>query len=517
MSARGRRLVLAIGVLYVVSRLALLWRFPTFWDEGGLAVRAQTGLDDPATRFIFLADDYGPLFHWISIVLISLGMGPLTAVRGIAFLSGGVTLALCGLIARKLFDSRTAVAAMALYVAMPFFVVHDVHASLDTLAAALAMAVLYTQLRLAQRPRLDLALIYGLLLGAGLLNRQVALLGLLLAPASLVLFEWTAPDRRPRLLRWGGFTVLAFALAGLIHSIELLAPNRNQLPALLAQIHHFRPLGAALRDPFALVPQNWPGFGGALWGYVTWPLLLLLAGVCAVAARARELRVGLLALWAAGPIFAGLLLVQFGYARYIMSAIAPLTILIALGGVRAARCLGARAPRRWVALAAALLLLPALVSDARVLASPATARLPGEDDWQFVGGWPAGTGLDRIAAALQRRLPARGTLTTIAGIDFTPFNLASRYEHPVLIQISPNPSADGVSARWRGRALRFLPAGTPGTGGAQFVLQHSTFGLPRGLSLAGYRLVSEYVRPRGGTVQGRQQPRTAVQLYERVR
>lgn len=510
-----RLVVGLVAVAYVVSRLALLWRFPTFWDEGLDAVSAQTGLDDPSTRFSFLAEAYGPLFHWISILFVSIGLKPVTAVRAIAFLSGGATLALSGLLARKLFGARAAIAAMALYVALPFFVVHDVHASLDTLASALAMAVLYLQLRLAEEPRLDLALIYGLVLGAGLLTRQTSVIGVLLAPASLVLFDWAAPARPARLLRWGGFTLLAFALAGLIHSIELLAPNHNQLPALLARVPHFRPLGDALRDPFGLLSQNWPDIAGALWGYVTWPLLLLLLGVCAWAAYRRDLRVGLVALWGAGPIVATLLLVRFGYPRYILTAIAPVTMLIAFAGVRCAEYAAARSRRAWIAPAAALVLLPAVLSDLRVLAHPATTQFAGEDDWQFVGGWPAGTGLDRIAAALQSRLPARG-VTTITGIDFTPFNLASRYDRPEMIQLSPYQFYDGVLARWHGHVLRFLPAGAAGSQTAEFVLQHSTFPVPAGLR-SNFALVSEYVRPRGGKVHGVQQPRTAVQLYQRVR
>jgi len=53
--------------------------------------------------------------------------------------------------------------------------------------------------------------------------------------------------------------------------------------------------------------------------------------------------------------------------------------------------------------AAGLVLAPAVILDARVLAHPATARYPGLDYWQYVAGWPAGGPWRGAADLIERR------------------------------------------------------------------------------------------------------------------
>src|SRR5207244_2268040 len=80
--------------------------------------------------------------------------------------------------------------------------------------------------------------------------------------------------------------------------------------------------------------------------------------------------------------------------------------------------------------AGALALAPALAFDARVLASPGTARYAGDDDWQFVAGWPAGTGLPKFAHELERRAPPGESIVASVVI---PWGLVVRFDHPRLV------------------------------------------------------------------------------------
>jgi 4-amino-4-deoxy-L-arabinose transferase-like glycosyltransferase len=500
--------------------LLLLWRFPAFWDEGFLAVQAQTGLDYPATRFSELADAKGPLFNWVSIVFVDAGFSPLEAVRFVSLLAGISTLTTTALVSRRLAGDAAGLVAGALYVALPIFLVHDVHGLVDPLLGALMAAALLLEIQQAERARLDRAFALGLVLGAAVLTRDVGQLALLLLPLSLLCFDFAGPRRIARLARWLGCSLISLALAGLSHAVLYLSPLYYQQ----AQLHNTgalrntsRSLSAALGDPFKYVSVLWPDVRGDMVGYIGLPLLVLAAGVLFRGIVHRRRLVLLLALWVLGPFVAMTLFTQFGFPRYFLPAIAPLTALMAAGLVWLAGWLQARLPRvdpRAAAALVALTLIPPLILDADVLLHPGTAQYPGADDYQYAAGWPSGTGLDVIARALNR-LAGPGQ-TVVAAVDFTPWNLAVRFDHPLRFSLgSSTPAQDGAVAYSRGRKLYFIPYGNPEAAGARFLLQHSSFGTPLGLDLGEYHLVASYQRPRGGVLQGHPQPITAVQLYER--
>src|SRR3712207_3888529 len=71
---------------------------------------------------------------------------------------------------------------------------------------------LYLQLRLAAEPRLDLGLLLGGALAAGLLTKASGLYALLLLPFSLLAFDWRAAERWRRLARWAGCVAAALVI-----------------------------------------------------------------------------------------------------------------------------------------------------------------------------------------------------------------------------------------------------------------------------------------------------------------
>lgn len=508
-----------ILALYFLTRLLLFWRFPVFWDEGFYAVQAQTGLDYPATRFSELADNKGPLFHWISIVFVDAGFSPLGAVRFVSLLAGVSTLATTALIARRLAGQAAGLVAGAVYLALPIFLVHDAHGLVDPLLAALMSAALLLQIQQAERARLDRAFALGLVLGAAVLTRQLGELALLLLPLSLLCFDFSGPRRIARLARWAGCSLISGGLAALFHAILYLSPlyyEAAQLHNTPALQNTSRSLSSALGDPFKYVSLIWPDVRGALVGYVGVPLLVIALGVLTRALIRRQRLVLLLAVWVIGPFVAMMMFTQFGFPRYFLAAMAPLTALLAAGLVWLAGWLRVGIPRldrRGAAALVALAFLPPVILDGKILADPGTAQYPGADDFQYAAGWPSGTGLDVIATALNR-LAGPGQ-TVVAAVDFTPWNLAVHFEHPLRVPLGgPIPAQDGAVAYSRGRKLYFIPYGNPEAARARFLLQYSSFGTPPGLDLSSYRLVASYQRPRGGLIQGYKQPITAVELFE---
>lgn len=505
--------------LYVLTRLGLLWRFPPFWDESFYGVEGQTAFDDPAQRFAALTDGKGPLLDWTSALLIGQGFHPLTAVRTVSFLAGMITLGAVGLIGRALGGLTVGLVAAALYVVLPLFLVHDSIGVVDPLVAAAAAVALCLQLRLARRPEALTAIGLGVALTAGILAKQTGMFALVLLPVSLVCFDRRAAGRRGRTVRWVGYAALALLITAIGTAVIRLSPLYDRLPQTTAALHQFRPVGEAVKHPFAELGTNGPGFGGVLTGYLTVPLLAALIVGAVLALRARRRQAVVLLAWGLVPFAAALALVEYGYARYVLSAIPPVVALAAYGLVEGGRRIRVRwaAPRARLIGAVAILvvLVPALARDARILADPSTAAYPGEDDWQFVAGWPAGTGVRGLARALEQRATP-GATTTVAYVYFPPWSLAAELDHPHRITTGALASADDFVARAPGgRTFRFVRLGTPAARGAQFVYQHDVFGLPAGASLAGYRVVAAFRRPRGGKVKGEQQAPTTVQLYER--
>lgn len=512
------RLSLALGAIYLAylaSRLLLVWRLPVFWDEGFYAVEAQTGLDHPGQRFQFLADGKPPLFNWVSIVFVHLGITPLTAVRMVSFVAGLVTLTAVMLIARRLSGITGALVAGTLYVVLPYDLVYNSYGLIDGMFTAAAMVTLYLQIRLATRPSVLTAIGTGVALGAAILTRQTGELGILLLPLSLLLFDWAAPGRGRRLLRWTGCAGLALLISFTINLVTRLSPLR----AVLSDPSQARSPDQAIKAPFAYLSGSWPGFSTAMTGYFGWPMLLVLAAAIAIAVVRRDRLALLLVPWAAGPALSVLLLVRTGYPRYALSAVPPMVVLIGYATVTLARAGMAwsgrrRAARALVTVVVAAMLVVPLVVDGSVLADPSAARYPAEDRYQYVAGWPAGTGLDAIKQALVDRAAAGSTL--VIAVRYTPWNLAAMFDRPERIPTGTVPPLDAVEA-WTtgGRRIEFATASPANVVRADFVLQHGAFALPAWLNLSDFHLVASFVRPGGGSHAGVSQPGTTVQLYER--
>lgn len=506
--------LVALYSLYLLSRLWLMQRAPIFWDEAFHAVQAQTGLDDPAQRFQFVADGKPPLFNWVSIGLVDLGLDPLTAVRTVSFLAGLVTLTVVMLLGRWLAGDWAALAAGTLYVLSPFALVHDTYGLVDGLFAACAMLALWLQVQLARRPTALTAIGAGAAVGAAILTRQIGYLGLVLLPVSLLAFHWSRARRGQRLLRWAGCAVLAVVVALALSAIQKLAPYDE-----IATPRQDRTIGEARRDPFANVDAVWPPFAETLTGYVGWAVLLLAVVAVVAGLAGRDARVVLPAAWALGPICLVFLLLQFGFPRYFFSAGPPILVLAGGGAVvlaRAfARVLGGRTLLVARVVGAALVLAGPAVVATRILTDPEGPRYPSLDTFQYVAGWPAGTGLEDLKEIIERDAPA-GT-SVVAGVYFTPWNLAVQFDEPRRIPIGQVPYADGVRAQASGgRTIEFYPANAPQAANAQFVVQHGTFGVPPYVDLGRYRLVASFARPTAPAVGDDQPARETVLLYERV-
>ena len=469
----------AIAGLYLLTRLLLLWRFPPFWDEAQYAGWAHAGFVDSHQRFVALANGKQPMLPWLGSALMTLDVGPFTAVRLVSTLAGLVTLTMMALIGHCVGGPRVGIAAAAVGAFLPYLFVHNAIGIMEPLVAATATTALYLQLRLAEQPRLDFALLLGIVFAVGVLTKETGRFALVLLPLSLLCFRWRGPGLDRRLGGWLGCAAIAVALAGIGYSILRLSDLYDDLGQAGEAVGLHRDYGETLAHPWRYAEQNWPLFRAALSGYVTVPLVLAAAVGAGLALRAKARLAGVLAGWVLVPLAAAALLAGFPFPRYILVAVPPLGIFVAYGLVRTLEAVAGafgRDRRVAVAVVAGLAVLPAAVFDARFLADPSGVRYPALDDRQFATGSTAGQAWMDVAGELGRRARGRPTVVQL-GEDFSPALSLLLLDRPdIEIAIGTDPRGPG----------------------AQFAIENG-LRVRRTNGVVQLRPVWEVRRPRGGT------------------
>ena len=407
----GRPEAIAAGAIlafYILTRLLLLWRMPHFIDEATHAKWTFDAYHDPAARFESLTQAKEPLLIWLAAGFMKLGANPLTAIRWVSFFAGLLAMSMVALLARRIGGNRLALAAAGIYAVLPFVFVHDVIGIMDPLVTALLATALVLQLKLAERPRLDVALGLGIVMAAAVLTKETGKVALVLLPFSLLLFDWSPLGRLRRLAAWTGCAAISVALTGVGLLVLHLSPLYARLDSLrqLQLAYPVRTLHEGLAHPIRWLGDSLDVYPGAFLGYVTAPLLLLFAVGVVALARTRWRLTAVLLVWILAPLAAAVLLAVHPYPRYVLYVVPPMIVFIAVGGETALRWIWERVqPDRRVPVLAAVgvvALAPALFFDARVTGSPASTHYPVNDDVQYVTGWESGSGLNQIADTLRR-------------------------------------------------------------------------------------------------------------------
>ena len=400
----------AVVAFFLVTRLLLLWRFPPFLDESLYATWASAAHDSVNQRFIALANGKLPFLPWLGGAIMELGAEPITAVRLVSLVCGLVTMAMAGLLGARLGGRWAGAAAAGVYALLPFSLVHDVLGLMEPLVATTGIVALYLQVRLAIQPRLDFALLLGLVFGAGLLTKESGAIPLVLLPASLLVFRWGEAGWQRRLAGWLGCAVVSLALAGVCYSVLALSEFWDDYGSARASLGTWRSLGTGLSHPLRWLDHAWPGDRDLFVGFVTWPILLLAALGLMLALKARPRLALLYLLWALVPTATAVLFLEETFARYLLPAVPVIALFAGYGAQRLVRE-RRRLPAVWRPLAATgalvLVVLAALVFDGQILSDPATAAYPGTSRYEYSTGWAAGTGWKALARELKRRSAER--------------------------------------------------------------------------------------------------------------
>lgn len=390
-------LVLALGGLYAGTRLLNLTKLPIFTDEAIYIRWSQIGGRDAAWRFISLSDGKQPLFTWLMMISLRVFSDPLFAGRLVSVGAGALSSVGMGLLGWELFrDKRVGLVSSIFYILSPFGLMYDRLALYDSLVATFFIWNLLLAVRLVRLPRLDTALLLGMGLGLGMLNKTSGFLSLYLLPVTLILFDLHASRRLKRLMQWVFLIGIAALISQLMYGILRLSPLFHMIGQKDAVfVYSFREW---FSHPFTFLEGNLKGLFDWLVHYLTPPVFI--AALVPLFTLWRQGREKLLvyAYWFL-PFLALALFGRVLYPRFILFMSMPLLILSASSIV-------------WLwhyrktllgSVTFALLFLPSLLTDYFIIVHPLYAPIPYADRGQLIENWPSGWGVSEVNAFLLAR------------------------------------------------------------------------------------------------------------------
>ncbi|MEK7543342.1 MAG: glycosyltransferase family 39 protein [Patescibacteria group bacterium] len=381
---------LVFGIFFL-TRVYNLTSLPIFTDEAIYIRWSQIGSRDAAWRFISLVDGKQPLYTWIAMVLMRLIADPIFAGRLVSVFAGFGGLIGMFFLGREVFrNTRIGLFASILYLISPFALVYDRMALYDSLTAMLSIWSLYFTVHLVRRIRLDTALILGMTLGLGMLNKSSGFLSLYMIPASLILFDMRQADRFKRLGRWMIYVGVAAVISQAMYSVLRLSPLFHIVAQKDAVFIY--PIGEWIKHPMEFFVGNIRGMFDWLIHYLTWPVwIAVLLPAFTFWKHTREKL--LLYVWWLAPFVALALFGRILYPRFILFMTMPLLVLACL----TIDSLVLRWKKTMFGLILlGVLILPSIWTDYLLLTSPTHALIPQADRGQYINDWPAGWGVSEV-------------------------------------------------------------------------------------------------------------------------
>ncbi|HUD20197.1 MAG TPA: glycosyltransferase family 39 protein [Patescibacteria group bacterium] len=389
----GGLFVLLLLGAYFVTRLYHLTLLPIFTDEAIYIRWSQIGSRDASWRFISLVDGKQPMFTWIMMVVLRFIKDPLTAGRLVSVGAGLLSMVGIWFLSFEVTHSkRVSFLTSFIYLVCPFTLMYDRLALYDSLVAAFSIWNLYMAILLVRYVRLDVALILGMTLGMGMLNKSSGFLSLYMLPGTLLLFDWKKKKIMSRLLQWIGLVLLSAFLSEVMYSVLRLSPLFNMVTAKDAVfVYSFKEW---LSHPFNFLQGNMHGLLDWLIHYLTIPVFIT-SFLPIVFFRKLTKEKILLYGWCYAPIVALALFGRVLYPRFILFMAMPLLVLVSIGLIE----LGKKIPQKIIMLLLCVVVFGASIwTDYYILTNPLKAPIPKADSGQLLNDWPAGWGVREVNA-----------------------------------------------------------------------------------------------------------------------
>lgn len=428
--------ILGLGFLsaYLFTRLANITAFPIFTDEAIYLRWAQIAGNDPNWLFISLTDGKQPLFVWLAMILMKVIEDPLLAGRLVSVIAGLFSMIGLFFLTNELFKSKKiGFLASFLYLLYPFALVYDRMALYDSLVAVFIIWALYIEILLVRRLQLRLAILLGVIIGFGLLNKTSANFALILLPFTLLLFNFKEKHWKNKLLRLGFYAGISVVIAQAIYALLRLSPFFYIITQKDAVFVY--PFNEWIQHPLTYLIPNLITLWGWLVDYTTIPILIFIFAAVFIGKKQLKEKLLLLA-WFIVPFMA---LATFGkllYPRYILFMTMPLLVLGAFSFYTVLHGL----PNRWIKGGIFFVfMVPYLITDMFVITDFNKAVIPRSDLNQYYRAWPAGGGVAETVTLLEKESAKRKVFVATGGT----FGLMP-YALEIYLHDNPNVTIQGI-------------------------------------------------------------------------
>lgn len=383
--------------LYFATRFYNIFGLPIFTDEAIYIRWSQIALNDASWRFISLTDGKQPMYVWIAMIFLKFVRDPLLAGRLVSISAGVITSIGIFFLTGEIFKNRIiAFLSVLLYILFPFALVYDRIALYDSLVSMFMVWSLYFEILLIKNIRLDLALILGMIVGAGMLTKSSADFALVLLPFSLLLFKFkNNKDRKAKLIHWLGYALVVIVVANLIYNILRLSPffyiiNQKNYLFIYSPTEW-------LSHPFTYLFNNLITLLTWLTGYAGVPFIILVISSFLISFKFSKEKT-LLFLWFLIPLISTALFGRLLYPRFILFMTIPFIPLASYAFYK----LIIISKYFWLKLLIFIcFILLFLIKDYYIITDFRNAPIPQADKGQFITGWPSGVGVAETVKFLQ--------------------------------------------------------------------------------------------------------------------
>lgn len=392
-------IIFSLIVIFFSFRLINLTILPIFVDEAIYVRWTQIIADDPAQRFIPLTDGKQPLFMWLSAPFVKLlTFDPLFAVRLVSVLGGFLGMIGIWFAAYELFKGKkVAYIASFLYAIVPFLVFYDRLAVADGLLTAIGIWIFYLGILLIKTQRLDVSLILGMTLGAGLLIKSPAIFYAVLIPTIILIFNFKQKLWKLKIAKICGFYLISLSIAFVVYNILRLSP----LYYLIGQRTNDFILTPreALNDPLSrLIPRFTAEIPLWFGQYFTWPIFI--GGMVFLIYYLFKLKTSIWVLfcWLFGSLFIESTFAKGFTARYIVFTAPYFLLIFAYGANKLISSLLIK--NKIIIYFIPLIFIPAMIFNFWLLVDPQKADIPKKERSGYLEEWSSGYGIKEVAIFL---------------------------------------------------------------------------------------------------------------------
>ena len=398
---------------YLVSRLVNLGIISIFTDEAIYLRWSQIMVSDAALRYLPLIDRKPPLFMWLTTIVMKLlpTLDPLLSGRLVSIFAGFGSLVGMFFTSYILFrNKKISYLSSIFYILSPFTLFYDRFALADSLLAMFGIWSLGLGVLLVQTARLDVAMILGMTIGFGLLTKTPAQFFLYLLPL-LVIFA-----KKKDWLKLGGLFVVVIILSQGFFSLLRLFPLFNMINQ--KNLEFIVPISYFLKHPTQYLFGNLETLLKWEFWYLT-PLVFLTALSGVIFNIKKDWKSCLiLTTYYLIPLLVMAAFNKVIYPRYLL----PFTSALLILGASGSNFILNKVPRNLLfhCFIASLLLFYPIYTNFKLLTDPVNAPLLQADRDQYIDGWAAGYGVDKIREFLKGKT---GTIATEGTFGLMPYSL----------------------------------------------------------------------------------------------